>query len=91
MKIIDLTEQIQNKNIMNNYVFNNSIIYYKQNTFIMTYRNIIYNVGQKIHPWKFWSEGYKYMLENHKDLILLNAELGVNYKLYDINKYRTQL
>jgi len=31
------------------------------------------------------------MLENHKDLILLNAELGVNYKLYDINKYRTQL
>ena len=55
MKQFDLTEQIKNGNKYNNFhVFNNSIVHYKDNIYIMVYRCIRYNISHDTHPWDMW-------------------------------------
>lgn len=90
MKIFDITELIKTKKL-NNYVFNNSLIYYEDNLFIMVYRNIIYNINEITHPWKFWNDSYKIMLKYNPDIVKNNQHLNVNLKLFNLNKYRNYL
>lgn len=68
----------------NEYIFNNSIIEYK-NHYIMVYRHIIYNNNNKIHPWKAWCQSYE---ETDKKIIEKNKSLLVNIKLFSLEKYR---
>jgi len=90
MRIFDITELIKTKKI-NNYVFNNSLIHYQDNIFIMVYRNIIYNINELTHPWKFWNDSYKIMLKYNPDIVKNNQHLNVNLKLFNLNKYRNYL
>jgi hypothetical protein len=84
MKFIDLTDKLSFK-YDNYYIFNNSILHFKDNIFLMSYRTIKYNLGVKIHPWSFWINRYK-LLQNRE--IEKNKHFEDIYKLYDTNKYR---
>jgi len=90
MRIFDITELIKTNKI-NNYVFNNSLIHYEDNLFIMVYRNIIYNINEITHPWKFWNDSYKIMLKYNPEIVKKNQHLNVNLKLFNLNKYRNYL
>jgi predicted GH43/DUF377 family glycosyl hydrolase len=90
MKIFDITDQIK-INKSNNYVFNNSLIHLQDNLFIMVYRNIIYNIDELTHPWKFWNDSYKIMLKYNPDIVKNNQHLNVNFKLFNLSKYRNHL
>lgn len=87
MKFHDLTKNIS-LSTNNYYVFNNSLIHYKDNIFLMSYRVIKYNLNKTIHPWKFWTDGYKMV---QKDIIENNEHLADVYKLYNITKYRKKI
>ena len=90
MKIINLTDLIKTNNF-NNYVFNNSLVHLYDNSFIMVYRNIIYNIKELTHPWKFWNDSYKIMLKYNPNIIYNNQHLNVNFKLFNLSKYRNHL
>lgn len=89
MKIVDLTEKLKtNINDTNYYIFNNSLVHYKDNIFLMTYRTIKYNLEERIHPWSFWWNGYKLL---KKCEIEKNKHFDDTFKLYSQSKYRNDL
>jgi polysaccharide pyruvyl transferase WcaK-like protein/predicted GH43/DUF377 family glycosyl hydrolase len=99
MEIHDLTEKIKTC-YMNNYVFNNSIVHWKDNLFIMVYRNIVYNLCNPIHPWGFWFKASKMMPENKMKRTSNSYQFNTLCprkcihcirKNYNVNKYRTCL
>ncbi len=57
----------------------------------MVYRNIIYNIDELTHPWKFWNDSYKIMLKYNPDIVKNNQHLNVNFKLFNLSKYRNHL
>ena len=57
----------------------------------MTYRNVIYNLETPVHPWKFWTDGFKLIQKTKPMLITNNQHLGLNMKLYNPDKYRSNL
>ena len=90
MKIIDLTHHFTNEKNINNHHFNNSVIHYKDNLYIVIYRIIRNKSIEYIHPWKIWWDSYRRSLRN-TELHKKNNHLGVNIKLFDELKYRNHI
>jgi predicted GH43/DUF377 family glycosyl hydrolase len=87
MLTFDITNEITMSENPNRFVFNNSIVLFVENIYIMVYRCINYNIPKKIHPWKYWDNSYKLTEKCCNDE---NEHLSVNRKLYSISKYRTK-
>jgi predicted GH43/DUF377 family glycosyl hydrolase len=83
MDICDITKLIK-YDILNYHCFNNGLLHYKDNIFIMPYRVIKFNsLDQKeYHPWKIWLDGYRLLQEQKNKLLQTNAHLNVNTKLF---------
>ncbi len=66
--IIEITQYLPNKE--NRYYFNPSIICIdeEKDMYIGVYRYIRYNVKEKLHPWKVWSDGSTKFKEQYPDL-----------------------
>lgn len=80
--ITDFTDLLNNKDYKNYYCFNNSLIHYKDNLFLMSYRVIYSNCDQKYHPWKMWYDGDKLFYNLNTDKFSYNI---FNCKYRNIN------
>lgn len=80
--IIDITEKIRSEfnKISNYYCFNNSLIHYRDDYFIMTYRVLYYNIKTKIHPWSWWWNGYKVFYMENPELVNKKINMFENRK-----------
>lgn len=80
--IIDITEKIRSEfnKIPNYYCFNNSIVHYRDDYFLMTYRVVYYNIKTKIHPWSWWWNGSKVFYIENPELIDKKINMFENRK-----------
>jgi hypothetical protein len=87
--IFDITN-ILSDGTMNSYHFNPSLICVDNDNhlYLGTYRYIKYNVEEKVHPWKMWTNGAAYFKKKYPELFKANEALMVNNKLYTLEKYR---
>ncbi|NBN99175.1 MAG: hypothetical protein EBV19_08085, partial [Flavobacteriia bacterium] len=67
MFIVDITSIVkQQRDDINIYCCNNSLLHFKDDIYLITYRRIEYIIpsGRKIHPWKMWDNGYKFLMSD---------------------------
>lgn len=74
MYILDLSSLLQSDGEAQQSVFycNNSILHWKDNLYWMAYRRMQYRltVPSRLHPWKIWDNGYKYLYDNPERMYL---------------------
>uniref|UniRef100_A0A6C0LT18 Polysaccharide pyruvyl transferase domain-containing protein n=1 Tax=viral metagenome TaxID=1070528 RepID=A0A6C0LT18_9ZZZZ len=68
MWILDFTDKLSTDNI-NYYVFNPSILHWKDDLFLIAYRIAFYDIPVQYHPWKIWDNGYKFF-KNSKQIMI---------------------
>jgi len=64
MILYSLTDMLRRRD-KNEYIFNNSLLFWKDDLFLMSYRRIEYEIENpeydNLHPWKMWDNGYKFL------------------------------
>lgn len=80
MHLYDLTHLLRNGQDTNNTFYcNNSIMHWRDDLFLMTFRRIHYRAStdKNLHPWKIWDNAYKYLYKDPERLFLRSVSGGI--------------
>ena len=92
MHLWDLTDLLKSSHDgPNTFYCNNSIIHWRDNLFLMTFRRMQYKPhgSHVFHPWKIWDNAYKYLYPDPERLFLRSVTSRVRHGDLKYRQYKS--